>query len=98
MVGHGDSLDVGLTDVFALKSIANYRKFYNNPLQDLDVSRVVEPTRHNNYSRGHQFSEEMQLSFDAKRLKGLVSAYYFDEYLFGDNRIGLNPGIDVDPA
>ena len=92
------TLDVGLTDVFTLKSITNYRKFYNNPLQDLDVSSVVEPTRHNNYSRGHQFSEEMQLSFDARRLKGLVSAYYFDEYLFGDNRIGLNPGIDVDPA
>lgn len=92
------TLDAKLNELLSLKSITNYRKFYNNPLQDLDASAVQNPTRQNNYSRGHQFSQELQLSLATDRLNALVSAFYFDEYLFGDNRIGLNPGIDVAPG
>jgi iron complex outermembrane recepter protein len=92
------TIDYKLSDVWALKSITNYRYVRINPIQDLDVSSAANPTRQNLYSKADQFSQEVQLQYSSDRLNGLIAAYYFKEDLTGDNRVGLNPGVEVAPA
>jgi iron complex outermembrane recepter protein len=48
----------------------------------------------------HQFSEELQLNYEADRLHGLVAAYYLQEGIRIENHLGFNPVPDFssDPA
>ena len=39
----------------------------------------------------HQFSEEMQLNYDADRLHGLLAGYYLKEHIRIENHLGFNP-------
>lgn len=87
-----------MNDAFTLRSISNYRDNEVNPIQDLDVSSLATPSRQNNYVRGHQLSEELQLLYEGSRFDGLIAAFYFKEDLFGENSVGLNPGRELDPA
>ena len=70
-------VDVGLSDIFTVRSITGYRRdksktpidFDALPAADVDVPAIYE---------NEQFSQELQLLVDHGRLNGLVGAYYLD--------------------
>lgn len=79
-----------INDSFNLKSITNHRTFESSNVQDLDGSSipalVVDNVRDIENS-----SQELQLNFDGKKLRGLVGAYYYEEDLLSDSPIDPDP-------
>jgi iron complex outermembrane receptor protein len=67
-----------LNDAFTLKSITAYRSLEWTGLRDADNTGLL--ILHTDYqSSGDQFSQELQALFEAKRLHGVVGAFYFEE-------------------
>jgi iron complex outermembrane receptor protein len=67
-----------LNDAFTLKSITAYRSLEWTGLRDADNTALL--ILHTDYqSNGDQFSQELQALFEAKRLHGVVGAFYFEE-------------------
>jgi iron complex outermembrane receptor protein len=85
------TLDWRLNDAFALRSLTDYREMDIKNMWDWDTGSNI--TGLNNYTAGNsdQFSQELQLIYNAGPFNGLLAAYYFDENLLGDTRVGQRP-------
>ncbi|MBL8548814.1 MAG: TonB-dependent receptor [Hyphomonadaceae bacterium] len=76
-----------LNDVFKLTNITSYRSIDGYILQDLDVSSVVNSLAANGQNStaqrrdifSQQFSSELQLTFEADGINGVLGAFYFTE-------------------
>jgi iron complex outermembrane receptor protein len=80
LTNSGTSLSVNwaLSDAFTVKSISAYRALKWSGKRDADNTGLL--ILHTDYqSDGDQFSQEFQALFEAKRLHGVVGAFYFEE-------------------
>lgn len=90
------TLNWALSENYTLKSITNYRDLDLLIKQDLDISSNVNDDVQNNTVESEQFSQELQLTYDSDRLKGLIALFYFQEDLYNANNIGFDdPNYDT---
>lgn len=76
--GIGLHLDYTVTDAITLRSITAYRE--TDWFGGRDPDGTQYPILHTDYdSRGYQFSQELQMLYTARRVTGVVGAYYFKE-------------------
>lgn len=90
-----------VNDLLTFKSITNYREGESTLLQDFDISDQVTggfftgaPTTSTNqyqFVGNEQLSQELQLSFDSDRWRGLVGGYYFEDEIRSTILIGADP-------
>lgn len=88
------TLNWRINDNWAFKSISNYR--------DLDILWVFDNDHSANINDdvvhlglvSQHFSEELQLSYDSDRLRGLVGFYYFNEDIDLDEYGGCESPVD----
>lgn len=76
-------------DNWSLTSITNYRDLDVLLTQDLDISSNLNDDVQNNLVESEHFSQELQLSYESERLRGIVALYHFEEDLFNRNNIGF---------
>jgi len=84
--------EFALNDVVSLKSISGYRRFRTNPTTDLDATQA-RVLGNNLGNQTKQFTQEIQGLMSRDRLKAVLGAYYFNEDLLADNRIGPDPFV-----
>ncbi len=90
-----------LTDRLTLRSITNYREletilghdFTMSDFEHVPLPLVPGQTSaiHDLELRQEQWSEELQLVYDAENWRGIFGLYYLDEKVRGDNKIGHDP-------
>ncbi len=88
------TLNWQLNENYSIKSLTNYRELDVLLKQDLDISSNINDDIQNNATTSEHFSQELQLSYDGDRLRGLAAVYYFNEDFTNDNNIGFDRAAD----
>jgi len=77
-----------INDSMTLTSLTNKQDFEKIPQADFDMTAVDFYIWSESFDTD-QFSEELRLSFEGERLRGLVGLYYYTEDIASDNRLDL---------
>jgi iron complex outermembrane receptor protein len=88
----GGSLNLvyGFTDALSIKSVTAYREIAWEGVRDADNTPL--PILHTLYDvEGDQLSQELQLTYQAESLTGVVGVYYFEQTSDDIATIELNP-------
>jgi iron complex outermembrane receptor protein len=87
-----------LNDAVTLRSISSYRDLKWEGIRDADNTPLT--ILHTAYdSDGHQFSQELQVQYSSKKLKGTAGFYYMDQDTTDIVYVQLNdpvPGVQED--
>ncbi len=79
--GVSGTLEAALSDAFTVKSITAYRSTDSRGIRDADNTPFVMITTDVG-SNSEQFSQELQLQYDAGIVSGILGGYYFSESTF----------------
>jgi iron complex outermembrane receptor protein len=77
-----------INDTLSLTSLTNQQDFEKIPQADFDMTADDFYIWSESFDT-EQFSEELRLSFDGERLRGLVGLYYYTEDIASDNRLDI---------
>jgi len=77
-----------ISDSMVLTSLTNQQDFEKIPQADFDMTANAFYIWSESFETD-QFSEELRLSFEGKKLRGLVGLYYYTEDIASDNRLDL---------
>ena len=92
------NLEYDFNSAITLKSITSYRKLDWRGIRDADNTPLT--ILHTNYnSKGHQFSQELQLLYEREQFHGVAGFYYFEDKSNDIVYVQLNtpaPGIQED--
>jgi iron complex outermembrane receptor protein len=96
---YGASLELAyeIGDAWTLKSLSGYRDIDRVQVGDFDGT-TTPGWKFNNVNDGHQFSQELQVSYDTDRLHGILGLYYFESSIFSTNTVpfGFNSNLPGD--
>ena len=76
-----------VNDILTLTNTLNYRKFYENLVQDLDLSATVTSSINDFVVDSKHLSEELQATVNLDRLDLITGFYLFSEDLYHQNAI-----------
>lgn len=85
------TLDWQLNESMKLRSLTNYRSFFFDTIWDFDTASNVSNSVQAQYVTSKHYSEELQLTYDSGPVNALLAAYYYNEKITGDNRVGTRP-------
>jgi len=77
-----------ISDTLTLTSLTNQQEFEKIPQADFDMTADDFYIWSESFDV-EQFSEELRISFDGERLRGLVGLYYYTEKIASDNRLDI---------
>jgi iron complex outermembrane recepter protein len=89
--------DYNLTKNITFTNTLNYRQYYSNIEQDLDLSSVITSIFQEYVFHDRQFSEDMQVNVDLEKLKLIGGFYYLNEKLIVGNWLSNSIGVGEFP-